>query len=80
MLRVSWWTAKGLNHTYIRIHSDVDHFLKVFIEFVTLLFQFFFGHEAGGILAPHQGSNLHSSTLEGEEVLDGQGSPKVLCI
>ena len=41
---------------FLKLFVDVDHFLKVFIEFVTillLLFKFcFFGQEACGVLAP----------------------------
>ena len=47
---------------FIILHSSF-FFLKVFIEFVTIPLLFyvfwFFGHEACGILAPHQGSNPH---------------------
>ena len=51
-----------------KLHGIKKNFLKwiifkVFVEFVTallLLFIFwFFGHDAGGILAPDQGSNMH---------------------
>ena len=46
---------------------DKDHFFKVFIEFVTTLFQFwFFGPEACGILALPPGIELGPSAQEGE--------------
>jgi hypothetical protein len=48
----------------------LDHFLKAFTEFVTLvlfLMDFwYFGHEARGILAPQPGIKPLTSALEGE--------------
>ena len=49
----------------------LDHFLKVFTEFVTTLVLFlmdfwYFGHEARGILAPRPGIKPLTSALEGE--------------
>ena len=55
----------------------MDHFLKVFIEFVKILFCLLeFGHEACGTLAPGPGSEPTPPTLQGKALtLDHQGSP-----
>ena len=47
--------------------------LKLFIEFVTILFYLFgtFGHEAYGIFAPCQGIEPTSPTLEGKVLTTG---------
>ena len=48
---------------------DVDHFLNVFIEFITmllLLFIYFLGHKACNILAPLPGTELSPLASKGE--------------
>ena len=54
----------------------VDHYLKVFIEFVKVLLLFYlfiylFGHEACGILAPCPGIEPIPTALEGEVLITG---------
>ena len=54
----------------------LDHFLKVFTEFVTILVLFlmgfwYFGHEACGILAPRPGTKPLTSAVEGQVLAAG---------
>ena len=46
-------------------------FLKSFIEFVTILLLWFFGHKAYGILAPRPGMEPLFPALEGEVLTAG---------
>ena len=54
---------------------DVDHFLSIFIEFVTILLLFhilvLLGCEARGIFAPRAGMELTPPALEGEVSTSG---------
>ena len=60
---------------FLKDFFDVDHFLDVFIEFVTVLLLFyvlfFFGCEACGILVPQPGIEPASSALEGGVLTTG---------
>ena len=62
---------------FLKDFFDVAHFLKVCIEFVTvlllvyLLFCFFFGREACGILVPQPGVEPASSALGGGVLIAG---------
>ena len=54
----------------------LDHLLKVFTEFVTILVLFlmgfwYFGHEACGILAPRPGTKPLTSAAEGQVLAAG---------
>ena len=54
------------------IFFDVDHFLKVFIEFVIILLLFwFFGYQACRISAPWPVIGTTPSALEGEGLNTG---------
>ena len=44
---------------------------KVFIEFVTILFLFYVGHEACGIIAPQPGIEPAPPALEGKVLTTG---------
>ena len=50
---------------------NVDHFFKVFIESVLLLF-WFFGHEARGTFVPRSGIKSTTPALEGGASTTGQ--------
>ena len=53
---------------------NVDNFLKVFIEFVTILLLvsvFFFSHKACGPIVPQPGVKLTPPALEGEVLTTG---------
>ena len=59
----------------------MDHFLKVFFEFVTILLLFYvlvFGRKACGILAPQPGIEPAPPALEGEVLTTGPPG-KSLC-
>ena len=79
------YTAKEISYVYIYIHSSLIFkkcilFLKVFIEFVTIMFLFYvlvFDPKACGILTPLSGIQLISFALK-SEVLTARSPGKCL--